>query len=83
MTLHLPDGLRTATSRVSPESTAGSLHAWARLRLLSAGGSIQRPYELHAVWSKGLAAVVLRDEQTLALSSAGMTGDAEVTLVWV
>jgi len=83
VTLHLPDGLRAVTARFSPDDTAGSLHAWAKLELLTAGVSPLRPYRLHATWAKGLDGAVLRDEQTLLLRSAGLVGDAELTLVWL
>ena len=82
MTLHLPDGLRAVTARFSPDDTAGSLHTWARLSLLSEGNSPMRPYELHALWMKGLPEVVLQDEPALLLRSAGFVGDAELSLLW-
>ena len=83
VTLHLPDGLRAATRRFSPDDTAGLLHSWAKLELAAAGVSPLRPYELHATWARGLDGVVLRDDQALPLGSAGFVGDAELTLVWL
>jgi hypothetical protein len=82
VTLHLPDGLRAATARVSPDSSVGSLYTRARLELASAGAYPGRPFDLHAAWAVGLEAVMLRDEPLLALCDAGMVGDAEVTVVW-
>jgi hypothetical protein len=82
VTLHLPKELRAATARFSPDTSASSLHTWVKLTLLAQKVSPQRPYELRAVWAKGLAEVTLADEQALTLRSAGMAGDAEVTLVW-